>query len=147
MKTFELPFETKASTGFTHKVIIEKGDFTSATNTQTLNLLAVPAGAIISNAAHKLVTPLVSSDATLVSAAYSLGNTALATSIMSSTETLGVHADEVFFKAMTVTAPVAITAASQNIVAAFTATSAKALNTVTAGEIHVYLAVADTSKI
>jgi F0F1-type ATP synthase beta subunit len=145
MKTFELPFETKASTGFTHKVIIEKGDFTSATNTQTLNLLAVPAGAIISNAAHKLVTPLVSSDATVAAVAYSLGNTGAATSIMSSTETLGA-ATEVVHKAMTVTAPVAITAAG-NVVAAFTATADKALNTVTAGEIHVYLAVADTSKI
>lgn len=147
MKTFELPIETKASTGFTHKVIIEKADFTSATNTQTLSLLSVPAGSVISNAAHKLVTPLVSSDATLVSAAYTLGNTDSATSIMSSTETLGVHASEVFFKAMTVTAPVAITAASQSVVAAFTATASKALNTVTAGEIHVYLTVADLNDL
>lgn len=147
MKVFELPYESKAATGFTHKVIIEKGDFTSATNTQTLNLLSAPAGTVISNAAHKLVTPLVSSDATLVSAAYSLGNTASATSIMSSTETLGAHADEVFYKAMTVTAPVAITAASQNIVAAFTVTSAKALDTITAGEIHIYLAVADLNDL
>jgi predicted dinucleotide-binding enzyme len=146
MKTFELPANTKAATGFTHKVIIEKGDFTSATNTQTLSLLAVPAGSVISNAAHKLVTPLVSSDGTLISAAYSLGNTASADSIMSSTEVLGA-ATEVVYKAMTVTAPVAIVAASQNVVAAFTATSAKALNTVTAGEIHVYLAVADLNDL
>ena len=147
MKSFELPANTKGATGFTHKVIIEKGDFTSATNTQTLSLLAVPAGSVISNAAHKLVTPLVSSDATLVSAAYTLGNTASATSIMSSTESLGVHASDVSFKAMTVTAPVAITAASQSVVAAFTATADKALNTVTAGEIHIYLAVADLNDL
>jgi len=146
MKTYELPAETKAATGFTHKVVIEKSDFTSATNTQTLNLMSAPAGTVISNAAHKLVTPLVSSDATLISAAYSLGNTASATSIMSSTETLGT-ASEVVYKAMTVTAPVAITAASQNIVAAFTATADKALNTVTAGEIHVYLAVANLNNL
>jgi len=145
MKSFELPANTKAATGFTHKVIIEKGDFTSATNTQTLNLLAVPAGAVISNAAHKLVTPLVSSDGTLTSAAYSLGNTGAATSVMSSTETLGA-ATEVVYKAMTVTAPVAITSAG-NVVAAFTATAEKALNTVTAGEIHVYLAVADLNDL
>jgi hypothetical protein len=147
MTAYELPANTKAATGFTHKVIIEATDFTSATNTQTLSLLSVPAGSVISNAAHKLVTPLVSSDATLVSAAYTLGNTASATSIMSSTESLGVHASDVSFKAMTVTAPVAITAASQNVVAAFTATADKALNTVTAGEIHVYLAVADLTAI
>lgn len=146
MKTFELPAETKAATGYTHKVVIEKGDFTSATNTQTLNLLSVPAGSVIRSAAHKLVTPLVSSDGTLVSAAYSLGNTASATSVMSSTETLGA-ASEVVYKAMTATAPVAITAASQNVVAAFTATADKALNTVTAGEIHVYLGVNDLNKL
>jgi hypothetical protein len=146
MKTYELPLETKASTGFTHKVIIEKADFTSATNTQTLSLFAVPAGTIISNAAHKLVTPLVSSDATLISAAYSIGNTASAASVMSSTEVLGT-ATEVVYKAMTVTAPVAITAAAQSVVAAFTATADKALNTVTAGEIHLYLSVADTTKL
>ena len=146
MKVYELPNETKAGTGFTHKVIIEKADFTSATNTQTLNLFSAPAGTVISNAAHRLVTPLVSSDATVDSVAYSLGNTASATSIMSSTETLGA-ATEVVFKAMTVTAPVAITAASQNVVAAFTATAAKALNTVTAGEIHVFLAVADLTDL
>jgi hypothetical protein len=147
MKVFELPAETKAATGFTHKAVVVASDFTSATNTQTLSLLAVPAGSVISNAAHKLVTPLVSSDATLVSAAYTLGNTASATSIMSSTESLGVHASDVSFKAMTVTAPVAITAASQSVVAAFTATADKALNTVTAGEIHVYLAVADLNDL
>ena len=147
MKVYELPAETKAATGYTHKVIIERTDFTSATNTQTLNLMSAPAGTVIRSAAHKLVTPLVSSDATLVSAAYSLGNTAAATSIMSSTESLGVHADDVAFKAMTATAPVAITAASQNIVAAFTATSAKALNTITAGEIHVYLGVNNLTSL
>jgi hypothetical protein len=146
MKVYELPYESKAAFGYTHKVIIEKADFTSATNTQTLNLFSAPAGTVISNAAHKLVTPLVSSDATLTSAAYSLGNTASATSVMSSTEVLGT-ATEVVFKAMTVTAPVAITAASQNVVAAFTATADKALNTVTAGEIHVFLAVNDLNKL
>lgn len=146
MKTFELPAETKAATGYTHKVVINSADFTSATNTQTLSLLSVPAGSVIRSAAHKLVTPLVSSDASLVSAAYSLGNTAAATSVMSSTEVLGT-ASEVVFKAMTATAPVAITAADQSVVAAFTATSAKALNTVTAGEIHVYLGVNDLNDL
>jgi len=146
MKTYELPIETKASTGFTHKVILTNADFTAAAATQTFSLLPVAAGSVISNAAHKLVTPLVSSDATLVSAAYTLGNTATATSIMSSTEVLGT-ATEVVNKAMTVTAPVAITAADQFVVAAFTATTAKLLSSVTAGEIHIYLQVVDTNEI
>lgn len=147
MFTYELPIETKASTGFTHKVILTNADFTAATNTQTFSLLPVPAGSVIINAAHKLVTPLVSSDATLVSAAYSLGNTASATSVMSSTEVLGANASDVFYKAMTVNTPVAITAADQFVVAAFTATASKLLSSVTAGEIHIYLQIVDTNKI
>ena len=146
MKTYELPIETKASTGFTHKVILTNADFTAAAATQTFNLLPVAAGSVISNAAHKLVTPLVSSDNTLTSAAYSLGNTATATSVMSSTEVLGT-ATEVVYKAMTVTTPVAITAADQFVVAAFTATTSKLLSSVTAGEIHIYLQVVDTNEI
>jgi hypothetical protein len=146
MKTYELPIETKASTGFTHKVILTNADFTAAAATQTFSLLPVAAGSVISNAAHKLVTPLVSSDGTLTSAAYTLGNTATATSIMSSTEVLGT-ATEVVNKAMTVTAPVAITAADQFVVAAFTATTSKLLSSVTAGEIHIYLQVVDTNEI
>jgi hypothetical protein len=138
MKVFELPYETKAATGYTHKVIIERTDFTSTGNTQTINLLSAPAGTVIRSVAHELITPLVSSDGTLTSAAYSIGNTASATSLMDSTQVL-TGATPVTYKAMTATAPVAITAASQNIVAAFTATASKALNTVTAGEIHVYL--------
>jgi GTP cyclohydrolase III len=146
MKTFELPNNTKTGYGYTHKVVITAADLTSATNTQTLSLFPVKAGTIIRDAAHKLVTPLVSSDSTVAAVAYTLGNTASATSIMSSTETLGA-ATEVVYKAMTVTAPVAIVAGSQSVVAAFTATAEKALNTVTAGEIHVYLTVADLNEI
>jgi hypothetical protein len=56
-------------------------------------------------------------------------------------------ATEVVNKAMTVTAPVAITAADQFVVAAFTATTAKLLSSVTAGEIHIYLQVVDTNEI
>jgi hypothetical protein len=147
MQTFELPNNTKTGYGYTHKVVITAADLTSATNTQTLSLFPVKPGTIIKDAAHKLVTEFVSSDATLVSNAYSLGNTASATSIMSSTEVLGEHASTIAHKASTATAPVAITAAAQSIVAAFTATSDKALNTSTAGEIHLYLNVADTTEI
>jgi hypothetical protein len=147
MKVFELPNNTKTGYGYTHKVVITAADLTASGNTQTLSLFPVKPGTIIKDAAHKLVTEFVSSDATLVSNAYSLGNTAAATSIMSSTEVLGVHASTIAYKASTATAPVAIAATGQSIVAAFTATSAKALNTSTAGEIHIYLNVADVNEI
>lgn len=144
MKVFELPNETKAATGFTHKAIIEKADFTSATNTQTLSLLSVPAGSVISNVAHKLVTEIAHAD--LATLTYTLGNTALDTSLMSATS-VKAGATPIAFKAKTTTTPVAITAASQSIVAAFTGASAKVLKDLTAGEIHVYLAVADLNAL
>jgi hypothetical protein len=147
MKVFELPNNTKTGFAFTHKVVITADDLTASGNTQTLSLFPVKPGTVITHAAHKLVTEFVSSDETLVSNAYSLGNTAAATSIMSSTEVLGVHASTVAHKASTATAPVMISAADQSVVAAFTATSAKALNTSTAGEIHLYLHVADTTAL
>ncbi len=147
MKVFELPNNTKIGYGFTHRVVIEASDLTSETNTQTISLFPVKPGTVVTAAAHQLVTEFVSSDATLVSNAYSLGNTAAATSIMSATEVLGEHASTVAYKASTATAPVMITAADQSLVVAFTATSDKALDTTTAGEIHLYLNVADINEI
>lgn len=147
MKVFELPNNTKTGFSYTHKVVITADDLTSATNAQTLSLFPVKPGTVITHAAHKLVTEFASSDETLVSNAYSLGNTAAATSIMSATEVLGEHASTVAYKASTATAPVMITAADQSVVAAFTATTAKALNTSNAGEIHIYLHVADTNAL
>ena len=46
MKVYELPAETKAATGYTHKTVITHSDLTEATaNTaQTIELLDVAAG-------------------------------------------------------------------------------------------------------
>jgi hypothetical protein len=144
MKVFELPANTKAATGFTHKVIVTKADLTDTDNVQALTLLAAPAGTVVTNAAHKLVTEFTHGD--MATLTYTLGNTASANSIMSATS-VRTGATPISFKAMTATAPVAITAASQNIVAEFTGESAKNLSQLTAGEVHIYLAVSDLNDL
>ncbi len=59
MRTFELPAETQAATGFTHKVVISHNALTEAADNtaQTLTLLTAPANSIIKDAALFLSTP------------------------------------------------------------------------------------------
>jgi hypothetical protein len=58
MKTYELPTETKAATGFTHKSVVTHTDLTEsdADTDQTITLLSVVAGDVVQKAAYKLVT-------------------------------------------------------------------------------------------
>jgi hypothetical protein len=58
MKTYELPAETKAATGFTHKSVVTHTDLTESTadTDQTIALLSVVAGDVVQKAAYKLVT-------------------------------------------------------------------------------------------
>jgi hypothetical protein len=54
MKTYELPAETKAATGLTHKAIVTHVDLTEATadNDQTIALLSVVAVDVVEKAAY-----------------------------------------------------------------------------------------------
>ena len=58
MQVYELPNETKAATGFTHKAIVTHVDLTESTadTDQTIALLSVVAGDVVEKAAFKLVT-------------------------------------------------------------------------------------------
>jgi hypothetical protein len=144
MKVFELPNNTKTGYAFTHKVIITKDDLTNTTNTQTLSLFPVKAGTVITSAAHKLVTEFTHAD--MATLTYTLGNTASATSLMDSTS-VRAGVSPIAFKAKTTGPAVMINAASQSVVAAFTGESAKNISQLTAGEIHLYLQVADVTAI
>jgi hypothetical protein len=59
MRTFELPAETQAATGFTHKTVISHNALVEAADNtaQTLTLLTAPANSIIKDAALFLPTP------------------------------------------------------------------------------------------
>jgi hypothetical protein len=58
MQVYELPNETKAATGFTHKAIVTHVDLTETTadTDQTIALLSVVAGDVVQKAAFQLVT-------------------------------------------------------------------------------------------
>jgi hypothetical protein len=58
MQVYELPNETKAATGFTHKAIVTHVDLTESTadTDQTIALLSVVAGDVVEKAAFQLVT-------------------------------------------------------------------------------------------
>jgi len=140
MEIFELPSETKAATGYTHKAIITHTDLTeTASNTaQSLTLLTLVAGDVVRSGAYKLVTPFQdTSDAAFNTTAVTVNGAGSA--LISATET-NVNGTEVFYKAHTATAPLTATGSS-TVAASFASMSAKNLAALNAGEVHIFFAV------
>jgi CTP:molybdopterin cytidylyltransferase MocA len=140
MFAYELPAETKAATGYTHKAIVDHTDLTEATaNTaQSITLLALAAGDVVRSGAYKLVTPFQdTTDAAFNTTAVTTN--AAGSALISATET-NVNGTEVFYKAHTATAPLTATSAS-TVAASFAAMSAKSLSALNAGEVHFFFAV------
>ena len=142
MKVYELPAETKAATGYTHKVIITHEDLTTATaNTaQTIELLSVAAGDVVNTAAVKVVTAFSdASDTAYNTTTLIVGDDGTTNRFVTSQE-LNVNGTEVLYKAATNTAPHAYTAAN-TVDAVFGSMAAKSLSDIDAGEVHVFLGV------
>ena len=142
MKVYELPAETKAATGYTHKVIITHDDLTTATaNTaQTIELLSVAAGDVVNTAAVKVVTAFSdASDTAYNTTTLIVGDDGTTNRFVTSQE-LNVNGTEVLYKAATNTAPHAYTAAN-TVDAVFGSMAAKSLSDIDAGEVHVFLGV------
>ena len=142
MKVYELPAETKAATGYTHKVIITHEDLTTATaNTaQTIELLSVAAGDVVNTAAVKVVTAFSdASDTAYNTTTLIVGDDGTTNRFVTSLE-LNVNGTEVLYKAATNTAPHAYTAAN-TVDAVFGSMAAKSLSDIDAGEVHVFLGV------
>ena len=142
MKTYELPAETKAATGYTHKVIITHSDLTeAAANTaQTIELLDVAAGDVVHTAAVKLVTAFSdASDTAFNSTTLIVGDDGSTNRFVTSQE-LNVNGSEVLYKAATNTAPHAYTAAN-TVDAVFGSMAAKSLSDIDTGEVHIFLGV------
>lgn len=142
MKTYELPAETKAATGYTHKVVITHEDLTQATaNTaQTIEILSVAAGDVVRSAAVKLVTAFSdASDTAFNSTTLIVGDDGSTNRFVTSQE-LNVNGSEVLYKAHANTAPHAYTAAN-TVDAVFGSMAAKSLSDIDAGEVHIFLGV------
>ena len=156
MKTYELPAETKAATGFTHKVILDHNDLTDTDAAQTINLIPVTAGTVVKSAATRLVTEFDSSDALTISTTVEIGHddtTADADAFIVSQQ-VNTSGTPVVYKANPTTSAstphafVAGTAASPKYIqAAVACTAGDSLADHNAGEIHVYLQIANTVQV
>jgi DsbC/DsbD-like thiol-disulfide interchange protein len=148
MKVFELPAETKAATGFTHKAIVDHVDLTvSAADTdQTIALLSVAAGDVVEKAAIKLVTAFAdASDAAFNDTQVQVGDGGDTDRFVAATQ-VNVNGTEVFFKANANTTAFAYTTAD-TVDLLVESMTAKSLSELDAGELHVYLAVQKLASI
>lgn len=148
MKVYELPAETKAATGFTHKAIVTHSDLTvSAADTdQTIALLSVAAGDVVEKAAIKLVTPFEdASDAAFNDTKVQVGDGTDTDEYIAATQ-VNVNGTEVLFAANVNTVPFAYTAAD-TVDLLVESMTAKSLSELDAGEIHIYLAVTKLSSL
>lgn len=148
MKAYELPNNTKAGTTWTHKIVVDHTDLTQATaNTaQTIALLSVVPGDVVSNVAFKLVTPFENTaDSAYNTTSLILGDGVATNRYLTTTE-VNKNGTEVLWGAGTNTVSWAYTAAD-TVDAVFGSMAAKSLSSLDTGELHVFLRVAQLSKV
>ena len=148
MKTYELPTETKAATGFTHKSVVTHTDLTEsdADTDQTIALLSVVAGDVVQKAAYKLVTAFSdASDAALNDTQVQVGDGNDTDEYIAATQ-VNENGTKVLFAANVNTVPFAYTAAD-TVDLLVESMTAKSLSNLDAGEIHIYLAVTKLSSL
>jgi hypothetical protein len=148
MKTYELPAETKAATGFTHKSVVTHTDLTESTadTDQTIALLSVVAGDVVQKAAYKLVTAFSdASDAFFNDTKVQVGDGSDTDEYIAAKQ-VNENGTEVLFAANVNTVPFAYTAAD-TVDLLVESMTAKSLSDLDAGEIHIYLAVVKLSSL
>jgi hypothetical protein len=137
MTIHPLANEEMAFHNATHRAVVTFADFTAAANTQSFNLTTQPVNSAAACEYAYLKTPFTSSDGALASLAVTLGYSGSANRFVTSYELLAAPVN--------VKGGVALNpdlnaySAADNVIAAFTATAAHNVNTLTAGEIHFYL--------
>jgi hypothetical protein len=148
MTIYELPYETKAATGFSHKAVVTHLDLTEATadTDQTIALLSVAPGDVVEKAAYKLVTPFSdASDGAFNDTKVQVGDGTDTDEYIAATQ-VNVNGTEVLFAANVNTVPFAYTAAD-TVDLLVESMTAKSLSNIDAGEIHIYLAVTKLSSL
>ena len=142
MEIFELPAETKAATGYTHKAIVTHADLTETTaaTAQNLTLLPLVAGDVVQNAAFKLVTSFAQ-DGDAANNTTTMTLNGAASAVITSMQA-NANGTPVLYKAFTATAPVTVASGTSTVQLAVGAPAAgKTLAALTAGELHVFFAV------
>ena len=153
MKVYELPAETKAAFGYTHKVILTHEDLTDADDAQTINLIPVVAGTAVKSAATRLVSVFDSSDAATITTTVEIGHneTSADPNAFITSQELNPSGTEVFYKVNPSTTPYAFlegTVASPKYVqAAFACTSGDSLADHNTGELEVFLEIVDVNAL
>jgi hypothetical protein len=148
MQVYELPNETKAATGFTHKAIVTHVDLTEsdADTDQTIALLSVVAGDVVQKAAFQLVTAFSdASDAAFNDTQVQVGDGNDTDEYIAATQ-VNENGTEVLFAANVNTVPFAYTAAD-TVDLLVESMTAKSLSNIDAGEIHIYLAVTKLTSL
>jgi hypothetical protein len=148
MQVYELPNETKAATGFTHKAIVTHVDLTESTadTDQTIALLSVVAGDVVEKAAFQLVTAFSNaSDAAFNDTKVQVGDGSDTDEYIAAKQ-VNENGTEVLFAANVNTVPFAYTAAD-TVDLLVESMTAKSLSDLDAGEIHIYLAVTKLTSL
>ena len=153
MKIIQLSNEETLRTGFTHKAIISSvpetafpaGDFTAAATTQTYTLMTLFSGHIVRNAAYKAVTFL--SGGAISAATLAIGFTGTVAGYAAATNVFtGGTPFLAGAGASLANAPGHSLVAASAILATLTTTTANVV-ALTAGEVHIYWAVADMNRV
>jgi len=152
MKLFELPYETKAASGFTHKAIVTHADLTeTADNTaQSVTLLAVEPGDIVTRAAFKLVTAFENTASTAFNTTTLAVGDDDVDEFIDETE-VNKNGTEVLYAGQIITSteiPKVYTSATTGpITATFTSMASESLAELNAGEAHIYLGITKLTAI
>lgn len=139
MELFELPSQTKAATGFSHKCVIGHADLTQSTDNtaQDVKILTVPANSIVTRVAIRLATPFQKTGTTAYNSnALIIGDSGDTDRWLTSTE-LNVNGTEILAKVQPSTIPAAYVTAT-DINANFASMASYDLAELDAGEVHIF---------
>jgi hypothetical protein len=151
MQVYELPNETKAATGFTHKAIVTHVDLTETTadTDQTIALLSVVAGDVVQKAAFQLVTAFKdASDAAFNDTQRPASATADDTDrVISRPLQVNENGTEDRLRRQRRTPSAYAYTAADTVDLLVESMTAKSLSNLDAGEIHIYLAVTKLTSL
>ena len=147
MKTFELPAETKAATGYTHKVVLDHTDMTTAADNtaQTITLITLPADTIVKDAATHLVTSFQLTGTTAYNSNTIQVGVSGTTDQLIASQQINTNGTPVTSRRFNADNPIGYTA-STPIIATVASMASYDLLELNAGEIHIFLSVVDLNK-
>jgi hypothetical protein len=148
MKVFELPIETKASSGYTHKVTLDHTDLTDATtgNSQTITLITVPTTTIVKDLATRVVTSFQKTGTSAYNTNTIVVGVSGTTNQLLASQQINTNGTPVVAKGFAATAPIAYTA-STAIIATVASMTGYSLADLDAGEIHIFLNLTTLSSL